>query len=129
MSGGLVFLRTHEVSKLEAKYGPARVVAAQQRFIDAAFSRECELASDREDESQRSTGAVGISNATQIADVGLQIIVAPQAERGADADLIDDAVIALQENIRRDGEYSTAVGIGLACCEGGIAAIQDGVVS
>src|SRR5207248_325674 len=98
----LELLRTEEISELDSGHGAARIVSVYEGLVHAPFQREGKPVADREKESQRAARAVGVPVALEIAQVSLQVVVAPQPERSANTHLVDDLQIRFEKHIRRD---------------------------
>ena len=83
---------------------------AEQRLVHAAFESEREAIAEREDETGRAADAVGIRAALEVTEVAFEVVVAHQADRGADTDLIDRAQVVFGEYvpIRVARRFSTA---------------------
>src|SRR5260370_2317275 len=80
-------------------------------------------------ESHGSTRTVRMPVAPQISDIAFEVIVAPQSDSRACTNLVYDRQVALQEDIRRDGDNRTAVRIELAGGKGRVAAVQHSIIS
>src|SRR5258708_40375599 len=79
-------------------------------------------------ESHGSTRTVRMPVAAQVANIAFEVIVAPQSDSRACTNLVYDRQVALQEDIRRDGDNRTAVRIELSGGKGRVAAGQHSVI-
>src|SRR5258708_37084519 len=79
-------------------------------------------------ESHGSTRTVRMPVAAQVANIAFEVIVAPQSDSRACTNLVYDRQVALQEDIRRDGDNRTAVRIKLSAGKGRVAAVQHSII-
>ena len=72
-----------------------------KRLVLAGFGREGDVRAQRLHEFDLAAGrSLPVAVTAQVADVALEVRIAPYADQGVDAVLIDDARVGLQEGCR-----------------------------
>src|SRR5258708_8977377 len=79
-------------------------------------------------ESHGSTRTVRMPVAAQVANIAFEVIVAPQSDSRACTNLVYNRQVALQEDIRSDGDNRTAIRIELSGGKGRVAAVQHRII-
>src|SRR5262249_19866741 len=98
-----VFLGLDEVAELEPEHHASAVMRSDQRFVDADFERSGEHVVEGLNQPKHSARTIfARPMALQIAEVPLDVRVAPHPDLRAAADLIDDASVRLEERLRAD---------------------------
>ena len=100
MARSQVFARPHEVPHLESDHGSTVVIPAEQSLVDAALHSKGEAVVKRKDETDGAAGAVRMAVSSQIAKIGLHVVIPPEGKSALRADLIHNTQITLNQEIR-----------------------------